>query len=60
MKIICIKEFRDKTTAININDQTKILVGDVIDCESELAKDRIAKGLCKAYKEPTKKKGVKE
>ena len=49
MKIICIKRFRDKTTAKRIEDQTLIYVGDVLDCDDELAKERIKKGFAKEY-----------
>ena len=52
MKIICIKGFRDKTTAKRIEDQTKIVVGQILECEDKLALERIEKGLCKEYKEP--------
>ena len=56
MKIKCVQEFRDKTTHPLINQQKKILVGDVIECDDKLANERIAKGLCIKVTEPKKKK----
>lgn len=49
MKIICIKSFRDKTTAEKIVDQKLIKVNEIIDCDDELAESRIKKGLAKQY-----------
>ncbi len=45
MKIKVIKEFRDKTTAEKIEDQKILNVGDIIECDDELAKSRIDLGL---------------
>lgn len=54
MKIECIKGFRDKTTAKRIEDQIKRKVGDIIECDDELAKERIKNGFAKEYIEPAK------
>ena len=51
MKIVCIKSFRDKTTAKNIEDQKLIKVNEVITCDDELAQERIRKGFAKAIVE---------
>ena len=52
MKIKCVKGFRDKTTAKKIEEQTKIVIGQILECDDELAKERIEKGLCEEYIEP--------
>ena len=54
MKIICIKGFRDKTTAKNIKDQVKRKVNEIIDCDDDIARSRINLGLAKEYVEPIK------
>lgn len=56
MKIICIKEFKDKTTAEIKKDQKLIKVNEILECDDELAKERIKKGFAKKYVEPTTKK----
>lgn len=53
MKIICIKGFRDKTTAKNFKDQKRIKVNDILDCDDKLAKERIKLGFAKEYIEQT-------
>ena len=60
MKIVCIKPFRDKTTAKKIEDQKLIKVNDVITCDDELAKERIRKGFAKAIVEEVVKEVVEE
>lgn len=47
MKIVCVKPFKDKTTAKNIKDQKLIRVNDVLECDDILAMERINKGLAK-------------
>lgn len=54
MKIKCIKSFRDKTTAENIKNQTKIKVGDILTCDEKLAKERIKKGFALEVVETSK------
>lgn len=47
MKILCIKPFKDKTTAKKIEDQKLIKVNDILECDDKLAIERINKGLAK-------------
>ena len=51
MKVVCIKSFKDKTSAENIKDQTLIKIGDVLECDDELANERIQKGFCEKVEE---------
>ena len=60
MKIVCIKSFRDKTTAKNIEDQKLIKVNEVITCDDELAQERIRKGFAKAIVEEVVEEVVEE
>ena len=50
-KIEVLKMFRDKTTSDVIDEQKILNVGDVIECEDELADSRIALGLAKEVEE---------
>ena len=44
MKVKVIRDFRDKTTAENIDEQELRKVGDVIECDDKLAEERIKGG----------------
>lgn len=68
MKIVCVKKFRDKTTAKVIEKQKLVKVGDILECDDELANERIEKGFAKKYEpaeevkaeEPAEKKSTKK
>ena len=49
MKIIAIRSFGDKTTGETYKEQVKIKVGDVLECDDELANERIKRGFAKEY-----------
>lgn len=61
MKIVCIKPFKDKTSAKKYEDQKLIKVNDVLECNDELAMERINKGLAKeVVEEETTEEVVEE
>ena len=60
MKIVCIKAFKDKTTAKNIEDQKLVRVNDVLVCDDDLAIERIQKGLAKKVVEEVVEESTEE
>lgn len=60
MKIICIRDFGDKTTGKTYSEQVKRKVGDILDCDDALANERIRKGFAKEYIEDTVEDVVEE
>ena len=54
MKIIAIRHFGDKTTGATYREQVKVKPGDILECNDDLANERIKNGFAKEYIEEIK------
>ena len=54
MRVIVVKNFKDKTTSKKYEEQELRKVGEIIECDDKLAKKRIELGFVEEYiEEPT-------
>lgn len=49
MRVIVVKNFKDKTTSKNYEEQELRKVGEIIECDDKLAKKRIELGFVEEY-----------